>query len=140
MSAGCDVRPARGRGREPRHRLALVQPGGMRLEADAPNVSAEGRVRRETDLMTGSLQRAGERDHRVEMTVADDACEEDPHCAVQPPSTVRTLPVTIPATGDARYRIAAATSEVVATRPAGIRSNTEARNAGSSSRSLVPGV
>ena len=28
--------------------------------------------------------------------------DQDPHCAVQPPSTVRTLPVTIPAAGDAR--------------------------------------
>ncbi len=62
------------------------------------------------------------------------------YCAVQPPSIVRTEPVTIPACSEARYRTAAPISSRRPTRPTGIRSRTPARKTGSSSRSAVPGV
>ena len=61
------------------------------------------------------------------------------YCAVQPPSTGRIAPVTRPDARDDRNTTAAATSAVVPTRPMGIRARTPARNAGSSSRSAVPG-
>ncbi len=80
----------------------MVKARRTRLESDAAHIAGETGVRREGHAMSRRFERSRQRHHRVEMTVAYDAREQDPHWAVQPPSTVRTLPVTIPARGEAR--------------------------------------
>ena len=76
-----DVGPARCGRHEPRLGIRLVESSGIGLEPDVPNMAAEARIGRERDAMTGCLESARQRNHRVEVAVTDHAGEEDLHPA-----------------------------------------------------------
>ena len=80
-----DVGPARRGRHEPRKRIRLVEAGRECLEPDVPDIATEARIGRERHAMAGRFEGPCQRDHRVEMAMADHAGEEDLH-PVDPPS------------------------------------------------------